>query len=147
MYHAIDFVKVNNGDTRNTWDNWRLIPSSRPTIAQPTPVYKYVDIPGKSGALDLTDYLAGKPTYSDRKGSLEFYVSNDGTDWSSRREEIAQFMNGERMKIELEDDRGHYFYGRVFFKEWRPDPQFSKVVFEYQLDPYIYNSRGEKVSL
>ena len=161
MYHSLDFQY---GNTRvNTWDNWRLIPSSLPVIVQPTPVYKYVEIPGRDGTIDTTDYLIGRPTYSDRKGSLEFYVSNivgntqffgDQRDlsrsigkWENRRTEIAAFLNGRKMKVFLEDDPYHYYYGRVFLKEWRSDARFSKVIIEYQFDPYKYTRDGKEAGL
>ena len=145
MYHSLIFQ---DGNTRvNTWDNWRLIPSSRPTLVQPTPVYKYVDIPGRDGSLDTTDYLIGRPTYSDRKGQFEFYVYNDGTNWVNRRAQIASFLTGKKMKMFLEDEPNYYYYGRFFFKEWRSDANYSKVVIEYQVAPYRYLSNGKEAGL
>ena len=145
MYHSVIFQ---DGNVRkNTWDNWRLIPSSRPTVVQPTPLFKNVDIPGKDGTLDITDYLIGRPTYSDRKGSFEFYVSNDGTSWTARRASIASFLNGKKMKMILEDEPQYYYYGRFFFKEWRSEPQFSKVVIDYQVGPYRYLLDGKEAGL
>ena len=92
MYHSLIFIDGNI--TRNTWDNWHLIPSSRPVVVRPTATYKYVDVPGMDGSLDLTDYLIGRPTYSDCSGSFEFYVANDYGDWVSRKNEKASFLNG-----------------------------------------------------
>ncbi len=180
MYHSIQFTDDKN-TTINTWDNWHLIPSSRPVIVQPTPIYKYVDIPGRDGTLDTTDYLIGRPTYTDRKGTLEFiaaniignvknygneydpkklrtgkddpfYFSRESAtsygDWASRRSQIAAFLDGRKMKVRLyDDDRDYYYYGRVFFREWRPDPQFSKVIIEYQLNPYKYTLNGKEAGL
>ena len=146
--HSITFKYGNT--TKNTWDNWGLIPSSRPTMAQPTPVYKYVDIPGRSGSLDMTGYLVSndKPTYQDRKGSFEFYVPNDGTSWLTRRSELASFFDGGKMKMILEDEPDYYYYGRIFFKDWKSDPQFSKVTIEYQVSPFRYKvSNDEEAGL
>ena len=145
MYHSLIFQ---DGNIRvNTWDNWRLIPSSRPTLVQPTPVYKYIEIPGRDGTIDTTDYLIGRPTYSDRKGQFEFYVYNDGQNWVNRRAQIASFLTGKKMKMFLEDEPNYYYYGRFFFKEWKSDPQFSKVIIEYQVAPYRYLSNGQEAGL
>jgi hypothetical protein len=174
LYHSVIF---NDGKvTRNTWTDWYLIPSSRPVIVQPTPIYKYVEIPGRNGSLDLTDYLVGEPTYSDRKGSLEFIVVNNVGNyldygkknnpkkpndkstfphkaaeslgnWVARKDVIADFLNGRKMKVTLEDDPEYYYYGRVFFKEWRADAQFSRVVIEYQLEPYKRYRDGKEAGL
>ena len=146
MYHSLIFEKIVNGKTRtcDTWEQWNLIPSSRPVFAQPTVQYKYVDIPGRHGQLDLTDYMLGdSPVYSDRKGQFDFYVSNNYVDayarnWTSRRAEIAEFFDGSKMKCTLEDDHESYFYGRFMLKEWRSEATISHVIIEYQVDPFRY---------
>lgn len=171
-YHSIIF-EYDSGARYHTWDNWHLIPSSRPDVVQPTPAYKNIEIPGKSGTLDLSEYLTGVLPYSDRKGTFEFIaVNNVGNvkfngpardfvndldfqkigaqtygDWVTRKSTIASVLDGRKMKVFLEDDPDHYYYGRVFFKEWRSDPQFSKVVIEYQFNPFKYTLSGEEAGL
>lgn len=145
MYHSLIFQY---GDIKiNTWDNWHLIPSARPVVAQPTPVYTYVDIPGKDGSMDLSDYLVGRPTYSDRTGSFEFYVANDYGNWASRRAEMTSFLNGRKMKVYLEDEPQYYYEGRFWFKQWTPDASHSKVTIEYRLKPYRYHASGKEAGL
>lgn len=145
MYHSLIFQYGNI--KRNTWDNWHLIPVTRPVMAQPTPAYNYVEIPGADGSMDLTDYLIGRPTYSDRQGTFEFYVANDYGNWESRRAEIASFLNGSKMKVYLEDDPQHYYEGRFFFKSWTPDASHSKVTIEYRVKPYRYLVNGGEAGL
>ena len=60
----------------NTWTDWHLIPSSRPSVVPPTIVTKYVEIPGADGVLDLSNFLTGRPTYGQRQGSFSFVVDN-----------------------------------------------------------------------
>lgn len=139
MYHSLTFTIGNV--TRNTWNNWHLIPSARPVVSQPTPSYKYVEIPGRDGSLDLSNYLVGRPTYSDRSGSFKFYVANDYGNWVDRKTEIAQFLDGAKeMKMTLEDDPRHYYLGRFYMKEWAPGANNSEVTIEYRVKPYKYRS-------
>lgn len=148
MYHSLIFQKGNDVNTTvNTWTNWHLIPSTRPVMAQPTPVYNYVDIPGADGSMDITDYLIGRPTYSDRQGSFDFYVENDYGDWFSRSKEIAEYLNGRVLRMSLEDDPEHYYEGRFFFKQWTPDASHSRVTIEYRVKPYRYTSDGKEDGL
>ena len=51
------------------------------------------------------------------------------------------------MKMFLEDDPNYYYYGRFFFKEWRSEANFSKVVIEYQVAPYRYLNNGKEAGL
>jgi len=170
MYHSLIFEKLDNSNIHvNTWDNWHLIPVARPIVAQPTAMYKYVDIPGADGQLDLTDYLIGRPVYSNRTGTFEFYVVNgpefyspyerttkDGVkqyantnygDWPSRRAAIASFLDGSKMKMYLEDERNYYYIGRFMFRDWKPGAVNSTVSIEYTLDPYRYLVNGGKAGL
>lgn len=150
MYHSLIFKDGTN--IRNTWNNWHLIPAARPVVAQPTPVYKYVDIPGRSGSLDLSNYLVGKPTYSDRSGTFSFYVANEDPktgksfgDWASRKQEIAQFLDGRKvLKMTLEDDINYYYSGRFFLKDWTPGQNFSTITIEYRVAPYKYRESDNK---
>ena len=70
-YHSVNF-----GD-KNTWDDWKLVPSNRPVIDPPTQKTNYIDIPGADGSLDISTALTGYPVYNDRVGSIEFIVMND----------------------------------------------------------------------
>lgn len=173
-YHSITFQPDGSNTTYNTWSNWHLISSSRPVVVQPNPVYKYIDIPGRDGQLDATDYLIGRPTYSTRNGSFEFNVVNSvgdvinygvkrnfntGADfqkdsavsygdWTTRRAELASVLNGRKFKMFLDDDPNYYYYGRVFFKDWKSDQHFARVTIEYQMNPYRYNANnGEEAGL
>lgn len=147
MYHSIIFIDGNV--SRNTWDHWHLIPSSRPVVSRPNPVYKYVDIPGMDGSLDITNYLVGRPTYSDCTGTFEFIAANDEPsygDWTFRKSTISSFLDGREMKMVLEDDSQHYYIGRFFMKNWQSGPNYSTVTIEYRVKPYKFRSyNGEKV--
>ena len=76
MYHSITF-RDNNGNEVNTWDDWHLIPSTRPLVNLPSVRTKNVEIPGANGSVDLTEILSGEPLYGDRTGSFDFLPLND----------------------------------------------------------------------
>ena len=148
MYHSLIFQYDSNGSvaSRNTWDDWHLIPSPRPVVAQPTPNYKYVDVPGRDGSLDFSNYLTGKPSYSDRTGSFKFYVINESEtgqsygNWATRKSTIARVLNGRKiMKMILEDDPNYYYIGRFYMKDWQPGDSYSTISIEYRVAPYKYS--------
>lgn len=145
MYHSI-----NIGNSINTYDKFHLIPASRPLVKSPEVKTNYVEIPGANGALDYTEALNGL-LYNNRKGSWEFYVTNeyhehDENAWSVLYSSILNSIHGQYFDyIWLEDDireydgkPSYYYKGRLFVNEWKSDPQFSKVVIDYELEPYKY---------
>lgn len=120
----------------NTWTDWHLIPSTRPSIENPTIITKFVEIPGADGMLDLTDYLTGNPVYGQRQGSLSFIIDNDHEHWETIREKIVAELHGKRVKMRLMDDPEYYYEGRFTVGKVDPGADHSSISISYQLDPY-----------
>ena len=141
MYHSITFgdgslytsgSKQGQFKGTNTWEDWHLIPVTRPVIAAAKVFSKFVDIPGAHGTHDLSEYLTGHPIYKDRSGSLEFYTNSDDPEpWERLRARITNFLHGKKLKICLEDDPLFCWEGRFSFNEWKSEQICSKVVIDY----------------
>lgn len=124
----------------NTWTDWHLIPASRPTMAMPGFTTKYVEIPGRDGSIDLSEYLVKRPVYGDRSGSFEFYVDHEGEpDWIGLWRRISTFIHGQKMKMCLGDDPHWFYEGRFSINEFRSDPNWSTMTINYQVGPYKYS--------
>lgn len=130
MYHSITF-----GD-KNTWDDWHLIPATRPVFNPPEIKTHYVDIPGANGQIDLTESLTGYPLYENRTGSWEFNVVNGYQDWDVLYSEILAYLHGKTMKAYLEDNPYFYFEGRFEVNKWTSDKWWSKITIDYDVYPY-----------
>ncbi len=151
MYHSITIgTDIFNLDktvttvTKNTWDDWHLIPATRPLVKPPSPKINRIEIPGGDGSLDLTNVLAGRPTYSDRSGSWSFYVENGFKEWSVLYSEIMTYLHGKELQCSLEDDPFYYYEGRFAVNEWRSDPYNSVITINYVLGPYKQFSLSTK---
>lgn len=120
----------------HTWEDWFLIPSSRPVVAMPAVRTKSVEIPGLQGQVDLSEVLTGYVTYNNRSGSLNFIVDNDHRDWTASIESIAQKIHGQRLKMILLDDMEYYYEGRFALNEWKSEAQNSSIVINYDLGPF-----------
>lgn len=140
--HSITIGKnllIQEGGSRvakNTWTDWHLIPATRPLVNPPTPNVSMISIPGSDGALDLTDVLSGRATYSNRSGSWTFYVENDYEQWYRTYSNIMAFLQGKYYEVVLQDEPIYYYEGRLSVNEWRSDPTHSLIVINYNLDPY-----------
>lgn len=136
MYHSC----IING--KNTWDDWHLIPSSRPAIVLPKYKEDYVEIPGLSGSMDNGDLLAQHPTFENRTGTLEF---RSLTQWDDKaympfhtlQSEIANTISARRdSTIILEDDPQFEYVGRIWLEEFRADNNWPVVIIGYNLLPF-----------
>jgi hypothetical protein len=130
MYYSVTF------GTKKSWDDWHLIPSSRPVINPPPIRTNFLEIPGMDGELDLTEALVGRPTYGNRKGSLEFYVDSDYGTWVERYSEISNYLHGQKMHLVLEDDPTFFYEGRFSVNVWRSEEVRSVIVIDYNLLPF-----------
>lgn len=130
MYHSITF-----GD-KNTYEDWHIVPSSRPLFAPPPVKTNYVDVPGANGKLDLTDSLNGHAVYDNRTGSIEFIVLNGYGEWQNRYSEICNYLHGKTMKAILEDDPAWYYEGRFSVNQWASEKDWSRITIDYDVHPY-----------
>ena len=133
MYHSITF-----GD-KNTWDDWKLVPASRPVFNPPSLKKRTVDIPGADGFLDLSEALTGYPVYENREGSFDFYVMNGFKEWYQAFSDISDYLHGQSMHAILEDDREFYYDGRFTVNEWRSEKDYSRIVIDYSVNPYKWS--------
>lgn len=138
QYHSIIF-----GD-KHTWEDWHLVPTSRPVFNPPTPKTKIIDIPGADYHLDLTEVLTGNVVYNPREGSFEFVVLNGYTVWNELYSEILNYLHGQVFKAILMDEPAYYYEGRFTVNEWKSEPHNSKIVINYTVNPY---KRDIKTSL
>lgn len=140
MYHSVTI------GSKNTFTDWHLVPDSRPVINMPEPYTDFVEIPGMSGTLDLSETLTGYPTYKNREGELKFHVLN-GYNWIDIYSSIAAYIHGKRLKLVLEDDPNWYYEGRFSVKEWESnnDGTWSDITIGYNLDPYkLFNTASNE---
>lgn len=130
MYHSITFGNM------NTWDDWHLVPTSRPKFNTPPLKSKTIDIQGGNGLLDLSESLTGYPVYGNREGSFEFMVMNDYKSWEEAYSDILDYLHGQTMRAFLEDDPKYYYEGRFTVNEWRSEKNNSVIVIDYSVAPY-----------
>lgn len=130
MYHSVTYGE------KNTWEDWHLIPKSRPLFNPPEVKTNYVDIPGANGSLDLSEVLTGYPVYENRTGSHEYYVMNGYQPWDVLYSEIMNYLHGKRLVATLEDDPSSYYEGRFSVNSWKSDRNWSSIVIDYEVYPY-----------
>lgn len=136
MYHSL---RIGN---KNTWDDWHIVPDSRPVINPPGVKTNYVNVPGTDGALDYTEALSGL-RYENRQGSWTFYVMNDYGQpkydykyWHELYSAIVNHLHGNYLPVYSEDDPLYLYYGRLSVNAWNSEKDYSKITINYVLEPY-----------
>ena len=135
MYHSLTI------GNKNTYSDWYLVPDGRLFIAPPEVKTTFVDVPGVSGSLDLSQLLTNYPLYNNREGDLSFHVLNEKPySWIELYQEIANYLHGKRLKVVIEDDPDYYYEGILKLNAWtnNNDGTWSDITIGYILDPYKY---------
>lgn len=135
----------------DTYEDWHLIPSSRPTISMPGVETKFVTIPGMDGSIDLSQYLRhDRPAYGNRGGTFEFYVENMYDDpitndyWMTVYPKIVNALHGKHFKMVLnEDDPDWFWEGRFTVDKFEAgDGSHSVIAISYQVGPFKWKIRA-----
>lgn len=120
----------------NTWDDFHLIPTSRPIIAPPSVKTNTIDLPGGNGVLDLSYSLTKCPLYENRTGSLEFIVDPDRDTWINVYQKLSNYLDGRYRYMTLEDDPYWVYEGKFMVNDWQSDEHWSTITIDYDVKPY-----------
>lgn len=119
----------------NTWNDWHLVPSSRPFIEPPEVKTETLDVPGADGSVDFTGALNGV-RFKDRQGSWEFIMLPGYGRWYERYSAIMNAIQGARVRIIFDDDPTYYYYGRVSVTSFEAGDHYSTITISYFVEPY-----------
>lgn len=125
---------VHFGATKS-FDDLGLIYNTK-TIGEPTPQIRLVNIPGRNGALDLTEVLTNDVRYEMRTISMQFTVNKLFPRWEEVRSAVANVLHGNRFKIVFDDDPGYYWFGRVLVGDLVPDGTIATLTISAEVNPY-----------
>lgn len=95
-----------------------------------------VTIPGRNGALDLTEAITGFPVYDNATHKLTFDFK-DGTysTWLSKASDIRGKLHGRRLPVIFGDD-GYYYDARVIVDSSKLNQHYSQIVVTLDAEPY-----------
>lgn len=138
-------INISTGtEVYNTFENWGLVPATRPSVPPPELKSEYVNLPASDGVLDYTEILLGKIPFGRRTGSWRFYtdeikMESLGYTWNTLYNLISGLIHGVKCEISLDDDPDFYYVGRLSVNQWRSLAAFSEITIDFNLDSYKYS--------
>lgn len=113
----------------NTWTDWHLIPDETLKIVPPQLKEKYVDIPGRNGAIDLCNAVVGLPRFERMTGSLSFTIYDNDPD--AIYNDMLDNLHGHKFdEVEI---MGKSYDGRWVIESYEPDGEEPKITLGYNL--------------
>lgn len=107
------------------------------SISAPETNTRFIEVPGRNGALDLSEALTGFPTYKDRDIVLTFDgKTRDFDSWERLYSQILNAIHGQRLKIQLDTDPGFYYEGRVSVSSKKEVLETDTLTIAARVAPY-----------
>lgn len=106
-------------------------------VKPPKPKINTIEIPGRNGSLDISDFL-GRVFYENREISMIFGRVYDKDLWPHIYSEILNRFHGKRCKIIFDDDPSYYWVGRVSVESYERTQRLGTLTLSVDAEPYKY---------
>jgi len=105
-------------------------------IGQATPNTSYIEVPGRSGKIDVTDFVG--LTYQNRPIEMTFKIKDRNLYSGNRR--LLEAINGKRVRLAFTEDEGVYWMGRIAITGYERDNySLCDVSMAMDADPFPFS--------
>lgn len=112
-FNGITIKVESTNETYHSYDDWGLYVSNTDCIGEPIQYTNYVEVPGRTGKIDLSEALAGRPVFISRDIKISLAGSRYRTNWDSVISGFRNRIMGRVCQITFDNDPLYYWRGRV----------------------------------
>lgn len=115
-------------------------------LGSPEPQISQITVPGRNGALDYTEAIAGYVAFNNREMSFSLVRDGNQTEIETTKANFLKDIHGQTVDIYLDWIEG-YFHGRasVTVADYRPN--FIRLTVNVSADPYRYATTPTEANL
>lgn len=131
--------------TKNSYDDFGLILTDK-NIGFPEPKLEEVDVIGADGVIDLSEVLNDDIKYKTRKLQFTFTVLKGNKYWASTIADVANYLHGKKLRIQMDFDPAYYYTGRCKINSFKTSKRLCTITIDAECEPYRLdiNGNGEK---
>lgn len=131
--------------TKNSYDDFGLILTDK-DIGFPEPKLEKVDVIGTDGVIDLSEVLNDDIKYKTRKLQFTFTVLKGNKYWASTVADVANYLHGKKLRIQMDFDPAYYYTGRCKINSFKTSKRLCTITIDAECEPYRLdiNGNGEK---
>ena len=122
----------------HTLRDWGAIITNTDVIGIPEPQTILLDVPGRSGRLDLSEVLTGDISYGNREIKMELAAEKDSEGWQEMCHHIFNKYHGRNVRVIFDDDPSFYYYGRVSVTDPKRLRRAGQMVLTVDAEPFKY---------
>lgn len=130
---------------KNSYDDFGLILTDK-DIGFPEPKLEEVDVIGADGVIDLSEVLNDDIKYKTRKLQFTFTVLKGNKYWASTVADVANYLHGKKLRIQMDFDPAYYYTGRCKINSFKTSKRLCTITIDAECEPYRLdiNGNGEK---
>lgn len=130
---------------KNSYDDFGLILTDK-NIGFPEPKLEEVDVIGADGVIDLSEVLNDDIKYKTRKLQFTFTVLKGNKYWASTVADVANYLHGKKLRIQMDFDPAYYYIGRCKINSFKTSKRLCTITIDAECEPYRLdiNGNGEK---
>lgn len=128
---------------KHTYTDYGLYVTNSSPVGPPEVKTEYINIPGRSGQIDLTEALTGYTVYSSRKILLELGGKKRSREWTGFMSDFLNSLHGKKVKITFDDDPNYHYIGRAIVEsDYKKGNEIARFTLTINADPYKYSNQS-----
>ena len=130
----------------HTLRDWGAVITNSDVIEMPEVNTVLLEIPGRSGRLDLSEVLTGDISYSNRDIKIKLAARTNRDRWTETCLHIFNKYHGRVVHVTFDEDPGHYYVGRVSVSEPKRLGTAGQLTIMVDAEPFRYEQEEYQVT-
>lgn len=138
---------VASGAKYHTWSDWSLTITNGAPIGDPEQETNYITVPGRSNLLDASEALTGDVVFKGRPINMQMAICGNPLMFDHVVSQIRNKVDGRKVKITFDNDRSHYWLGRINVKENARTARLGTFTLSAYVDAYKHEAASSQEKL
>ena len=130
----------------HTLRDWGAAITNSDIISMPEPNTVLLEVPGRSGRLDLSEVLTGDVSYGNREVKLKLAAETSKEEWVDTCFHIFNKYHGRMVHVTFDEDPGHFYVGRASVSDPQRVATAGQLTVTIDAEPFRYEQEEYEVT-
>lgn len=130
----------------HTLRDWGAAITNSDTISVPEANTVLLEVPGRSGRLDLSEVLTGDISYGNREIKLKLAAETNREEWVDTCFHIFNKYHGRMVHVTFDEDPGHFYVGRASVSDPQRVASAGQLTVTIDAEPFRYEQEEYEVA-
>ena len=131
----------------HTLRDWGSAITNSDVISMPEAKTVLLEVPGRSGRLDLSEVSTGDIAYGNREIKLKLAAKTNREKWVETCYHIFNKYHGRVVQVSFDEDPGHYYVGRATISDPQRVASAGQLTITVDAEPFRYENEQTEITL